>query len=117
MPNPESKPPDAPEIANLGYEKRDVNVQWIFGLVACLLIAVLVTHFVLEKVMKRMEKIPPSADRWSSGRVPLTASEPPLPRLQISPASDLKTFRAQENSALNGYGWVNQTAGIVRVPS
>jgi hypothetical protein len=117
MPNPESQSPGPTKGANVGYEKRDVDVKWIFGLVTFLLLAVLVTHFVLGKVMKQMKKIPTSTDPWSSGRAPAAASEqPPLPRLQISPASDLKAFRLREDSELNSYGWVNQTAGIVRVP-
>ena len=112
MPDPESKPSNTSQGA-AGYEKRDVDVKWIFGLVAFLLIAVLVTHFVLAKVTKQMEKIPASTDRWSSGNAPSAASEqPPLPRLQISPATDLNAFRAREDSELNSYGWVNRTAEL-----
>ena len=41
---------------------------------------------------------------------------PPEPRLQIAPAQELQQLRADEDAALHSYGWVDQTAGIVRIP-
>ena len=41
---------------------------------------------------------------------------PPEPRLQQAPITDLKEMRAAEDKLLNGYGWVDQQHGIVRVP-
>ena len=43
-------------------------------------------------------------------------ASPPGPRLQIHPARDLKQFRQDEDKKLNGYGWVDQKAGTVRIP-
>jgi hypothetical protein len=39
-----------------------------------------------------------------------------IPRLQLTPAEDLGKFRANEESELNTYGWVNRTSGVVRIP-
>jgi hypothetical protein len=41
---------------------------------------------------------------------------PPEPRLQSAPITDLKEMRAAEDKLLNGYGWVDQAHGVVRVP-
>ena len=41
---------------------------------------------------------------------------PPEPRLQIAPAQELQQLRADEDAALHSYGWVDQAAGIVRIP-
>lgn len=41
---------------------------------------------------------------------------PPEPRLQTTPVTDLKEMRAAEDKVLNGYGWVDQAHGVVRVP-
>jgi hypothetical protein len=41
---------------------------------------------------------------------------PPEPRLQQAPITDLKEMRAAEDKILNGYSWVDQQHGIVRVP-
>ena len=41
---------------------------------------------------------------------------PPTPRLQITPARDLKDTREQEHELLSSYGWVEKDKGIVRIP-
>ena len=117
MQNPDAKPQGRPQPGTVGYEKRDANAKWLFGLVAFLAFAVLATHFVLYGFVRHLEKTPPPTDRWSGGNLPPAASEqPPQPRLQVSPAADLKDFRANEDRELTTYGWVNRSAGIVRVP-
>ncbi len=48
---------------------------------------------------------------------PLAKQEaPPGPHLQAQAPEDLRKFRAEEEATLNSYGWVNQQAGIVRIP-
>jgi hypothetical protein len=41
---------------------------------------------------------------------------PPEPRLQVAPAQELQHMRAEEEALLHSYGWVDQAAGIVRLP-
>jgi hypothetical protein len=41
---------------------------------------------------------------------------PPEPRLQVSAPNDLKQYQAAQGEILNSYGWVDQKAGIVRIP-
>ncbi|MGE0822181.1 MAG: hypothetical protein AB7G75_01540 [Candidatus Binatia bacterium] len=41
---------------------------------------------------------------------------PPTPRLQVSSGDDLLKLRAQETEVLHSYAWVDQNAGIVRIP-
>ena len=41
---------------------------------------------------------------------------PPEPRLQTNPRQELSDMRAKENVTLYSYGWVDKTAGIVRIP-
>jgi hypothetical protein len=42
--------------------------------------------------------------------------EPPAPRLQTAPRSDLEAMRAGEDATLHSYGWVDRSAGRVRIP-
>jgi hypothetical protein len=42
--------------------------------------------------------------------------EPPAPRLQDYPPLDLAGFRAREEAELNGYQWIDRSAGRVEVP-
>jgi hypothetical protein len=37
-------------------------------------------------------------------------------RLQIDAPNELRQLRAAEETALNGYGWVDKDAGIVKIP-
>ena len=41
---------------------------------------------------------------------------PPEPRLQTSPEEDLRILRREEDEFLYGYEWVDEGAGIARVP-
>lgn len=41
---------------------------------------------------------------------------PPEPRLQATPLPDLKAILAAEQSVLNGYAWVDEGKGVVRIP-
>jgi hypothetical protein len=38
------------------------------------------------------------------------------PRPEIDPGADLAAFRAQQQSELGGYGWVDRAHGVVRIP-
>lgn len=40
----------------------------------------------------------------------------PPPRLQASPARDLALLEARTDIILNGYGWIDEEQGIVRIP-
>lgn len=44
------------------------------------------------------------------------ARTPREPRLLADPRGALLELRAEEDALLNGYGWVNREAGIVRIP-
>ncbi|MGA9120068.1 MAG: hypothetical protein WB699_11960 [Bacteroidota bacterium] len=97
------------------HEKTDANAFSLFvaggGLLA-LLIASFVSMYFLWRVF---ENNPPGA----TTPLPETALKgvlPPKPRLQINPQADLAAFHAYEDSVLNGYGWVDQGSGTVRIP-
>jgi hypothetical protein len=40
----------------------------------------------------------------------------PQPQLQQTPILDLRAVRAEEDKILNGYGWVDEPKGVVRIP-
>ena len=41
---------------------------------------------------------------------------PPEPRLQVTAPKDLKQYKEAQDEILNSYGWVDQQAGVVRIP-
>ena len=40
----------------------------------------------------------------------------PQPRLESNERFEINDFRVQEEKILNSYGWVDQQAGVVRIP-
>lgn len=41
---------------------------------------------------------------------------PPEPRLQVDPILDIQALRAAEKKVLETYGWIDKSAGVVRLP-
>ncbi len=44
------------------------------------------------------------------------ARTPPEPRLEPNPLVPLRRLRAREDAVLTSYGWVDRSAGVVRIP-
>jgi len=40
----------------------------------------------------------------------------PQPRLESNERTEINAFRLQEEQKLNSYGWVDQNAGVMRIP-
>lgn len=117
MSDPSAKP-QGRQQGGVGYEKRDANAAWIFGIVAFLFVSGLIIHFCIAGVLNRMEKKPMPQDPWAGARPAAnTEAEPKgVPRLQLAPDVDLQAFRAREDAELNSYGWIDRTKGVVRIP-
>ena len=117
MSNPKSRPQGRQQPGAEGYEKRDASAKWIFGIVAFLLLAGLTMHFCLLGVVDRLEKTPAPADQFTGARRSASAVEMKnVPHLQLTPPEDLKKFRESEDAELSMYGWIDRTAGVVRIP-
>jgi hypothetical protein len=52
----------------------------------------------------------------TAGGVPANLQQPPAPRLQVRPASDLERLRSYESEQLQTSGWIDRDHGIVYVP-
>jgi hypothetical protein len=100
------------------YEHRDVNVGAVvrfgiglFVVTAIALIAMAGLWWLLAKKEQKEQgaELPASevATPWQG---------PPAPRLQVSTYSDLEVLRRKKEKLLNSYGWVDKSAGTVRIP-
>ncbi len=100
--------------AGPGHERSDLKPRSIllFGIVLS------VTVLVCLAIANWMFNYFAAVQRQSSPPLsPLAKQEaPPGPHLQAQAPEDLRKFRAEEEATLNSYGWVNQQAGIVRIP-
>jgi hypothetical protein len=98
-----------------GYERRDLNVRGVAWCAVALVVAAIVVHVALAGLYKVFKHQHPSADAPS--RIALSPQLiAPKPRLQVEPTKELDDYFAAENQKLNSYGWVDKTAGVVRIP-
>jgi len=111
----ENRPAEAPQREE--HEKRDASAKWIFGLVLFLFISGLAIHGILAGYLSSLKASPTATDQWGgAAKVQPQPQTQNVPRLQVSPPLDLQKFQAQEELKLNTYGWINHTAGVVRLP-
>lgn len=115
VPNESHKNPD------VDYERRDfVTSRAFLGLgitLVIILVAMVIVFFMLSGLEEYDSLTAPT---------PLPLLElrptPPPPRLQPNPVdqssalNDLLELQAREEALLTSYGWINQDAGIVRIP-
>ncbi len=93
-----------------GYEKSDANPRPVARaamLIVWMLAAALGFTAMLFDYLTEREGLVASAE---------ADFLPPEPRLQVTAGMDLDQLRAREESLLSSYGWVDEQAGIVRVP-
>ncbi len=97
-----------------GHETRDANIRnlIIFGIgLALLVIAGLFISRAVFRYFVARQGLGPPASPFENVRM-----LPPGPRLQVTAPQDLKQYRAAQEEILNSSGWVDQKAGIVRIP-
>jgi hypothetical protein len=97
------------------HERRDadvVSITMVGGLLLVSGVIVILTcmglmHLFSLKNKNREARVPAAATSGASF---------PEPRLEVTPAIDLKKNRAAEEQELNSYGWIDRSAGVVRIP-
>jgi hypothetical protein len=101
----------------IDYERKDVDTESVLRVgagvaVATILASVLVLflfNFLVDRARKADPPNPPLA-RHEQGR------KPPEPRLQEMPFKDIGELRAEERQLLDATAWVDEPAGIARIP-
>jgi hypothetical protein len=99
----------------VGYELSDLKAKNIALFAAALAITIalvlLVSYWLFEfAAVQQAEKQPPPSPLAS------TREPTPEPRLQVHAPKELQEMRAAEDALLKNYGWIDQKAGIVRIP-
>lgn len=103
--------------APLSHETRDVNLsgapRFAIAMVVFLALVFAFVWFVYAKWRADANAAPSSIPA-----IALRESDrlPPLPRLQTTPSTDLRTFQESEAQVLTTYGWVDKEKGVVRIP-
>ena len=99
------------------HEHRDVNVfalgRFAIGLIIVTIFCVGLVAGVFQYLLHREGGIP--ASRMESPAQD-ARQLPPEPRLEETPNLDLQEMRAAEEKMQTTYGWLDQSAGMVRLP-
>lgn len=110
-----------------GFERSDLGSRPIFGfLISLAILGILVyygiwgVYYVLDTYYhKHQASVSPLVHVQKDTRlVDLGTVEKtfPEPRLETNERTELNDFRLGEEQTLNSYGWVDQNAGVVRIP-
>jgi len=97
-------------------EGDGVNYRGIVVFVAILVITTVVCELIVVGMFKMFDS---QAKSTGVARAPLSAPAgtlPPGPNLLLDEPANLTTFRAKEANELTTYGWLDKSAGSVRLP-
>ncbi len=97
-----------------GYDHSDADVKLIVYSTLGLVVGMVVVCLIVVGIFKAMQEAMPRDAPISSIANPNRM--PPEPRLQAHPADEIQALRQHEDDVLNHYGWVDQKAGVVRIP-
>lgn len=100
------------------HEETDINVRailWFVAILSGITVTIQAAMFGMFKGLNWYETrnqayVTPLA------REAAQATDFPEPRLQTTPWTDLRTFRAEQQNYVNGYGWVDEKLGVARIP-
>lgn len=104
------------ETDESGYEAKDVSVGGLFSILLLLVLCGVVIFVGVAGVMRYLQLHEVrKTEGWAGIPAPATR-EFPEPRLELNAPADLARLRAAEDADLNSYGWVDRSAGRVRLP-
>jgi hypothetical protein len=113
--------------AGEGFERQDLTAQAVFGFLFSLVAGGVLVYFVVwglyafmdARQRSRQPQLSPlvqQADTNTRIVSPDEITKFPQPRLERNERVEINDFRLNEEQTLNSYGWVDEKAGVVRIP-
>jgi hypothetical protein len=102
-----------PDVA---HEEADINIRTVLTFAVGLAIVVMIAAGLMGIMFRVLSNQAAARDPQVSPLAPPSGQQPQAPRLLTNEPGYLSKFRAEETRNLEGYGWVDQTAGVARVP-
>ena len=101
-----------------GYERTDAHAGATYRAGFAILAAMFLTALALVPMYRLLARLENKAQPPPPEVVKTEMSEPVLsfPKLVTSEPSVLAEFRAQEETLLTSYGWVEKDKGLARIP-
>jgi hypothetical protein len=97
-----------------GHQTSDINLRVVTWTAIGLVISAIAVYLAVGGLFNLFKRQYASANAPSQITNP--GRLPPSPRLQTNPTSDLRRLLEAENAKLNSYGWIDQRAGVIRIP-
>ena len=109
------------------FEQEDLGARPILIFLVALVIGCVLVALVLRGLYSYLDAYQNRHEPLQNPLVQQTRADPrlvepgdvakfPQPRLETNETIDINKFRLQEEQTLNSYGWVDQDAGVVRIP-
>ncbi len=109
------------------FERQDLSAKGVFSFLVGLAIIGVIAHFILTGMYAYLgryerEHQPPQNPlvKITEADTRLVSAEDvkkfPLPQLEVNERGQLNDRRLAEEKELNSYGWVDEKAGVVRIP-
>lgn len=112
----------SPVALSRRHEAENPKIGRIVALALFVVVMTLVCVVIVHGMMVHFEKGRPpqelshGIDEWLVAPNPSPLERFPPPHLQVSQRDNLAALRAREEIELSTYGWVDRTAGVVRIP-
>ena len=114
---PDMQPQGAPDgFGGRGHEPTKIGIRGILYFAGGLVVMAIIVHFVLGALMNRFSRDERGAERNRPVLFTREEGQFPPPRNQVAPRTELEQMRKREGAILNSYGWVDEKAGVARIP-
>jgi hypothetical protein len=101
---------------DVSYEPSQADLRVVLGFLAALGLATAMVLLVLWGMFGYFRSLSARRGPLPSPVTYTSAPEIPPPQLQPDPVADYNVYRLSDQEKLNSYGWVDQNAGIARIP-
>jgi hypothetical protein len=98
------------------HEESDINIRAIIWFVAILTGITVAIQFAMWGMFKGLNWYETRNQPYVTPLAPPAGQQPREPRLQTTPWTDLRAYRADQQNYLNSYGWVDEKLGVARIP-
>jgi len=115
------------EHDEVSYEREDLSPRGIFAFLIGLALVGVLIHFALKGMYGYLDSyqkqhqppLNPMASQTENDSRKVSNADIarfPQPRLETNERLEINDFRLQEEKKLNSYDWIDQKAGIARIP-
>jgi hypothetical protein len=101
---------------DVAHEEADINIRTVLTFAVGLAVVVAVSAGLMGIMFRVLSNQAAAKDPQVSPLALPSGQRPPEPSLLTNEPAGLRRFRDEETRSLDGYGWVDQQAGVARVP-